>query len=194
MWTDHRYLIEACKRREPEAIEIFFDRYQQLVYRTALLLTRNPSLADDAVQDTFLRVLAKLDRYDPAFPLEAWLYRVSVNVTKNLLRKHKIVSFFKGGGVAPQEQRIRGKDEPSYALLAKERDDQLWERVLALPYKNRVVIVMKYYHSLSQEQIAESLRIPVGTVKSRLFHGLRKLRKGMETKDALDREALFHYE
>lgn len=186
-------LIEACKRREPEAIGTFFDRYQQLVYRTALLLTRNPMLADDAVTETFLRVFAKIDRYDPAYPIEAWLYRVSVNVTKNLLRKYRVTSilkfpFDKWDGLTVE------KDEPSYALLAKERDEHLWRKVLALPYKNRVVIVLKYYHGLSQEQMADVLEIPVGTVKSRIFHGLRKLRDGLEPIRKIDKETMFHYE
>ena len=66
-----------------------FEAHSALVFRMALLLTRSRTLADDVVQETFIRIFQKYHLYDPAKPIQPWICQIAMNVTRNLLRKNR---------------------------------------------------------------------------------------------------------
>jgi len=169
-------IIEQCKQGNMVARGQLFDVYKDQVYRTAYLITKSESLADDVTQETFIRVFAKIDSYDGSKAFEPWLYRVSINVAKNLMRKQRISSILR---LTQPSQR----NDPSENLLKLERDRMVWSCISALPYKVQCVIILKYINDLSQEDIAKALNIPVGTVKSRLHNGLQRL--GLQLKEVV---------
>ncbi|WP_409343359.1 RNA polymerase sigma factor [Paenibacillus sp. MBLB4367] len=156
----------ARKRAE----EVFND-YSTYVYRVALLLTRSASLADDVTQETFLKVFKKIHTYDPMKPMQPWIYRITVNTTRNLLRKQRWLSFV---GFTPDVQCESASVEGSIIQAAE--NEELLKEVNRLPLKGREVIVLHFYVGLKLTEIAETLQIPLGTCKSRLNAALKILR------------------
>ncbi|GIO99548.1 DNA-directed RNA polymerase sigma-70 factor [Paenibacillus lautus] len=152
--------------------EEVFNQYSTYVFRIALLLTKSASLADDVTQETFLKVFKNIHNYDCTKPMQPWIYRITVNTTRNLLRKHKWLSFV---GFTPDVQREFTSVEDS--IIQSVENEELLKEVNMLPLKGREVIVLHYYVGLKLAEIAETLQIPLGTCKSRLNAALKILRK-----------------
>jgi RNA polymerase sigma-70 factor, ECF subfamily len=165
--------VTRCKSRDISGLEYLYETYKSKVFRTAFLMTKNIHLSEDITQETFIRVFNKIDRFDSCSSFEPWLYKVTVNVTRNILRKNSVI------------QLLTGKNNDyDYSLidkiLKKEQDDFLGACISRLSFKTKSVIVLKYFNGFSQEEISSILEIPVGTVKSRIHNGLNKLRVQLE--------------
>lgn len=152
--------------------EEIFNQYSTYVFRIALLLTRSASIADDVTQETFLKVFKNIHTYDPEKPMQPWIYRITVNTTRNLLRKQKWLIFV---GSTPDVQLENTFVEDS--IIQALENEELLKEVNRLPLKCREVIVLRYYVGLKLAEIAETLQIPLGTCKSRLNASIKLLRK-----------------
>lgn len=167
-------IIKMCKQKDILAQSILYEQYSKQVYRTAYILTKSKTLAEDITQETFIRVFSKINLFKEGKSFNSWLYTITLNVAKNILKRQKWVNFF-----CPLEE-----DEPfcnynstEFICEHKERDRLMKEVIDRLPLKQKEVIILKYYNNFSQEEIADILGIPVGTVKSRIHTGLEKIRK-----------------
>lgn len=179
-------LIRRCINRDEESMSMLYEKYRDQVYRTAYLLTRNAVLSDDITQESFIRVFSKLHLYNAEYSFESWLYKVVLNVYRNMARKERFVStFLPFLDVDVPDGRIT----PAGTLEQNEQKDAISEIVRSLPLKLREVIILKYFVLLSQEEIAGALQIPVGTVKSRIHNGLERIRNQIEA-DASIKEVL----
>ena len=169
-------LIDSTLAGDQAAFGILFERYKNLVYRTSFLLLGDTDEADEALQEVFLKVYRSLSSYQPAKgAFTTWLYRITTNDCLNRMRGMKRDRF------VPLD--MAHHDNPPAALIQNSRqeaDQDLQRALVRLSDKLRVVIVLRYYGGLSYADIAESLSIPIGTVKSRLDLGLRTLRKELE--------------
>ena len=169
-------LIERTQAGDQAAFGLLFDRYKNLVYRTAYLILGDPDEADEALQEVFLKVYRSLSSYQPAKgAFTTWLYRITTNDCLNRLRRRKRER------LVPLD--LAHDDNPLASLPqdgSLEVDQDLHMALGRLSDKLRVVIVLRYYGKLSYAEIAESLSIPIGTVKSRLNLGLRTLRRELE--------------
>lgn len=108
-----------------------FEEYSPLVYRMALVLTRSSTLADDVVQETFIRIFQKYHLFDSSKPLQPWICKVTVNVARNMLRKHKwqlLTNRF------PVKQSAGSTEE---ILLQNETQQELWNSIQKLPQKSK---------------------------------------------------------
>lgn len=160
-------LSDGITQDQAEEIYISHSAY---VYRTALVLTKSKALAEDVVQETFLRVFQKFHTYDDEKPILPWIYKITVNVTRNLLRKQRWLSFI---GDAPEKE---GFDLVEASILKDEEEQELWAAVNRLSLKHREIIVLHYYCDMKLKEIADILAIPIGTCKSRLNSALNALR------------------
>ncbi len=179
-------LIRRCIDRDKDAMSILFETYRDQVYKTAYLLTRNSALSDDITQESFIRVFSKLHLYHAEYSFESWLYKLVLNVYRNMARKERFISTylpFMDANIS--DERIT----PDGSLERTEQKDAISEIVRNLPPKLREVIILKYFVLLSQEEIARALQIPVGTVKSRIHTALEKIRNQIES-DASIKEVL----
>jgi RNA polymerase sigma-70 factor, ECF subfamily len=167
-------LIQQLCHGSLVALGVLYDRYQLMVYRTALAITGDPEAAADLLQDVFLRLHRFVKRVDPQRPLEPWLYRMTANLSYTWVKRHQrwaksledIAEWLVGGKKNPPLQQVELNDT--------------WEEVqkalLALPLPHRVVVVLYYIDDLPLQDIADILDIPVGTVKSRLYYGRQALK------------------
>jgi RNA polymerase sigma-70 factor (ECF subfamily) len=179
-------LILQLQTGSLEALGQLYDRYQRLVYRTALAVTGDTDSAADLLQDVFLRLYRFIDNVDPTRPIEPWLYRMTTNLAYTYVKQRRrwcipledLVDWFSGGG----------KPNTSDEVEVNEERRRVQSAISKLPLPQRVVIVLYYLNDLSLQEIAEVLEVPEGTVKSRLHYGRLSLRKslGLNHEPALD--------
>jgi RNA polymerase sigma-70 factor (ECF subfamily) len=169
-------LIGRCQRGEELAIGALVRRYQNYVYRLCYLVMGTEQDAEDMTQETFVRAFRALPRYEirKGTSFEAWLYRIAVNACRSRMRR-------KWYQVLPWPENmpdpIATPDErPDRLLLRSERRNEVLEAVATLGEKHRLVVILRYFGGLSNEEIALALRIPSGTVRSRLHTARRRLK------------------
>ena len=178
-------LIRRFQRGQPRAFEALYDRYKDTVYRTAFFVTRNGGDAEEAVQETFLDVLRALPNYRVEGParFETWLYRVTVNRCRSRMRRKSLPSA-DWDDIEERLERIPASHpnhDPEGVTLRRERAVALWQAVDRLSEPQRVVVLLRYQQGLSYSEIARTLGISEGTVKSRLYHAHRKLREQLQS-------------
>ena len=167
---------------EIEAFEALVERYGRRIYALAYRMAGNDADAKDLTQEALIRVYRALRRIDPAANLESWLYRIVTNLYIDLLRrrpKARIESLdaplvtVKGDEVS-REVPDPGP-HPEEVVVDTQLDADIQRALLALSPDLRVVVVLSDVEGRSYEEIAEMVRIPVGTVKSRLHRARRVL-------------------
>ena len=178
-------LIRRFQRGQPRAFEALYDRYKDTVYRTAFFVTRSSGDAEEAVQETFLDVLRALPNYRIEGParFETWLYRVTVNRCRSRMRRKTLPSA-DWDEIEERLERIPSSHpnhDPEGVALRQERAVALWQAVDRLPEAQRVVVLLRYRQGFSYSEIAQTLSISEGTVKSRLYHAHRKLREQLRS-------------
>lgn len=162
-----------------EQAEAIFRDYSNQIYRTALFLTKSPTLADDITQDTFIQVYRKYHTYNRDKPILPWIYRIALNMTRKTIRRQKW-SFW-----AREIPDDKGFNSVEDTVLRNELDRELWQEINKLTHKSREIIVMHYYSGLKLSEIAAILNIPLGTCKSRLNSALSSLGKQLNCKNSV---------
>ena len=153
--------------------------HQQIVFRTAYLITRDSAEAEDVAQEAFLKAHRALWRFRPGAPFRPWLLRIvgneSINRRRSAARRERLALRAAGerssGGATPS---------PEAATLARERHEALLAALEELPEDQRLVVVCRYFLELSEAETATALGCRRGTVKSRLSRALDRLRTDME--------------
>ena len=158
-----------------EYIAELFHQHSASVYRTAFFLTKSRILADDITQETFIQIIRKFHLYDSSKPIEPWIYKITVNITRNMIRKQKLLGFVGKKSITPPEELV----EP--AVLRKESNSELWKEITQLPQKSKEVVILHFYAELTLSEVAKVLGIPLGTCKSRLHYALTRLRETKST-------------
>jgi RNA polymerase sigma-70 factor (ECF subfamily) len=134
-------------------------------------------LAEDLVQEAFLRVLRSIGQYRHPRPFKPWLYAIATNLARDHYKRAETRHTVSERG----DEVACGQDvRPEERVLAGEEAERVAAAVMALPAGQREAMVLRYYQSLSLSEIAEALGVPLGTVKSRLHLGLRRLRAELE--------------
>ena len=168
-----REAIEACRRGEREAFDSLVLRYQRDVYRLCYRYVNSHEDANDLAQEVFLKAWRAIGRFRGDSSFSTWLYRIAVNACLNFRALKR-----------PQTQELPATlADPVPGVASRiERDDEgrrVREAVSRLPEKQRATLILKLYHELTHEEVAEVLGSTVGTVKANLFHALGNLRRLM---------------
>ena len=139
--------------------------------RLAYLLTGSRPLAEDLVQEAFVRLYGRFrDLRDPG-AFEWYLRRTIVNLVRSHYRRVRVERAY-------LQRRAGERDEPAEPPDPGIREE-LWRALLALPERQRTAIVLRYYEDLPEASIAEAMRCPVGTVKSLISRGKERLRQSV---------------
>jgi RNA polymerase sigma-70 factor (ECF subfamily) len=163
-------VIERSRRGDSEAFAVLFERYKDLVYKTAALILDSPQEAEDVQQDVFVQVYRHLHQYDPArSAFTTWLYKITVNQCLTQRRRHRLWHRLGLDNAEPLA--------PVPSPEAHLGDEAVRRGLRHLSYKLRVILVLRYYHEFSYTEIQEILSIPIGTVKSRIHQALSELRR-----------------
>ncbi|WP_409290572.1 sigma-70 family RNA polymerase sigma factor [Peribacillus sp. SCS-37] len=159
--------------------------YGQSVLWLAYSYVKDKSLAEDITQEVFISCYKNLDAFRGDSSIKTWLYRITGNRCKDVLKSWSYRSR-KITGALFDDHRSDG-DSPEAAVLKKMEDRELSVRVLSLPVKYREVIYLYYFEEYSIDQISTLLSISAGTVKTRLHRGRKLLKDMYERGDSLGR-------
>lgn len=170
-----REWIEAARRGDASAFEELVRQYQEIAFRTAYLVVGDADEARDAAQDGFLRAHAALGRFRPGAEFRPWLLRIVANAARNRRRSAArrtdlALRAFRdaaSGDAAPS---------PEVLLVAQERRDELLAAINRLREEDRLVIALRWFLELNEEEMAAALDCPRGTIKSRLSRATGRLR------------------
>lgn len=169
-------LIRRGQRGDRLAIEVLIRRYQNYVYRLCYLVMGNEQDAEDMTQETFIRACRALPRFEirQGISFEAWLYRIAVNCCRSRMRRrwYQVLPW----PDSPPPLVIEPEDQPDRLAIRGEQRNEMLEAIDCLGEKHRLVVIMRYYAGLSNEEIARTLNIPSGTVRSRLHIARQRLR------------------
>lgn len=175
-FNDDACLVERLKKREPRAVAELYDRYGRAVYSLILRIVRNTAVAEDLVQETFLRIWNRVHAFDAERgALGGWMLAVARNRALDYVRSVD-------GRMAQQISQFEEFDNPGAftdfeeKLFNIDRARLVRDAMAKLNANQREVIEMAYYEGLSQSEMAQRLNQPLGTVKTWARSALKVLR------------------
>jgi RNA polymerase sigma-70 factor (ECF subfamily) len=174
-------LIHRCAEGDDAACAELMAEHQRMVVQLAMNLLGDRDEALDLSQEVFLRVFRTIHRFRGQSSLRTWIYRIAVNQARNKhrfwRRRHRADQVSLDQHIAAHgEFRSGGNTTPDRVLAQKELASQLQNALDALPFDQRTAIVLREVDGMSYEEIAFSLGVAVGTVKSRLTRARQALR------------------
>jgi RNA polymerase sigma-70 factor (ECF subfamily) len=170
-----RTLISEAKDGSAQALATLLQMNYAAVYRTLVKLTMDPRAAQDATQDAMERAIRNIRAYDPdKAKFSTWLVTIARNRWLDEVRKNRRTKPLAEGD---------GVENPYDPFVEIIRNSELLSALAGMDPKARAPVSMRFLMDMSYEEIAREMRIPLGTVKSRIFNGIRQLRK--ELKDGI---------
>jgi RNA polymerase sigma-70 factor (ECF subfamily) len=175
---DIQSLLERARSGDRSAFKAVISLYQRKVFLLAYSMLRNREDALDVVQETFMRLYQKFDAYERQKNFQGWLLQIAKNLCIDYYRKHNSRRREMESDKPVDEHNVAASDPESNPASSEVR--QVFLRSLdKLGDRQRLVFVMKHYNGLEYREIAQVLRISVGTVKSFHFKAVRNLRQLM---------------
>ncbi len=157
------------------------------IYRAAWMMTGDPWAAEDLAQDTFVVAIDKWDRFDGRSSRSTWLYGILVRLRqrrdRTLARMRRRLQAYADRN--PPKEIL----DPEVQLAASEWRESVWADVATLPAAQRDAIVLRYVEEFSYEEIAAAMNCAVGTAKTRVHHGLKRLKENGAHQHALTQPA-----
>jgi RNA polymerase sigma-70 factor, ECF subfamily len=179
---DDLVVIADCLAGKTAAFGALVGRYQDRLYNTVFRLVDNAEDALDVVQEAFLSAYQSLESFKGDSQFFTWLYRIAVNTAISHKRKRRVVARIDGrngeAALDPLDPSAHG--QPGHALERAEEEQRVHGALARLSPEHRAVLVMKELDGLKYEEIAEALRVPIGTVRSRLHRARLELRELFE--------------
>ena len=183
--TDEQ-LIGALRTGQKDSLAVLIDRWERPLFRFVYRMMPRAEDAQDICQETFLRVYDKAGRFDPSSRFSTWMYQIALNLCRDQMRKKKRW----GALVLPAAHRadddenaalnrFAGDEDPAEDVERTEKVALVRQAMLDLPGDQREVLVMKEYEGMKFKEIAAIVGCSESTVKSRMYYGLRNLRRAL---------------
>ena len=175
-----RRLMARLAAGEREALAPLMERHYRRVYRIALSYLRQPDDALDVVQECFVKAYQNAARWDGSAEAGPWLARIAVNLSIDRWRRNKRrQQTFAPLPEGDHDRSLGGSDDgPDRSVAGREARERLQAALATLPDRQRAVVVLRHYQDLSLDEIARTLGMSLGTVKSSLHRALQRLRDG----------------
>lgn len=168
--------IRRLKRGDVGGLACLIARYQEKALRTAFLITHDEPLAEDIVQDVFVRFYQRIKYFDEARPFEPYFMRCVVNAALNCLEQEKKTCSFDERGTTELENLLEEAASVEEQVEFNTLKWQIMEVLAELPPRQRAAIVQRYYLEMSEQEMSEVLDSPPGTVKWLLNAARTRLR------------------
>ncbi len=166
-----KHIVELLQERNEKAISLLYEHYGDTLYGVANKVVRNEELAQDVLQESFVKIWKKSDSYDPTkAKLFTWLFRITRNTAIDKLRSRNTKS----------DKEIQMDVSDVYNLGVDSIKPELMdvrENLDKIEDKYQVVLEALFFQGMTQQEASDELDIPLGTIKSRLKIGLRELKK-----------------
>jgi RNA polymerase sigma-70 factor, ECF subfamily len=182
-------VVALAQRGRASAFRELIRRYERPVFSLIYRMVRDRELAEDLAQDTFIKVLNHIDRYRPEFKLSSWLFKIANNVAIDHLRRRQIETVSIDGSPNAQTQDaieatsfdVVGHQESALdELEARELGGAIERAIASLRPEYRSCIMLRHVEGRSYEEIAATLDLPLGTVKTYIHRARHELRRSLE--------------
>ena len=180
-WTDEE-LVARSIRGDADSFSELVLRWERPIYALAYRTIGREEDARDVCQETFLRAFRALPGFRGQAKFSSWLYRIALNLCRDWIRRERRARVMQ----APEDVDLlevaaeAGPTESIEDLIARRDLGRAVERLMAhLPEEQRTAIILKEYHGLTFQEIADLVGCPLSTVKTRLYQGLSVLRRGL---------------
>ena len=180
--TDDKKLIAAVLKGDQEKFGELVERYQGRLVNYLYRLLRSVEEAQDLAQEVFFKIYQALDRYDARYKFSTWLFRVAQNAAIDRIRKRRLqlVSMDRQGdqeGSGRVWEFPSNRPGPYQDIRNRERGEAIQETIDQLPWEYRELIVLRHFGELSYDEIAMLKKMPLGTVKNKLFRGRQMMKE-----------------
>ena len=171
--------INQAQQGNDEAFARLVEHYQTPVYNLCYRMLGEPESAEDAAQESFLRAYQNLTRYDRQRPFATWLLSIAAHYCIDRLRKRRFTIFSldaeRDDDEAPMELPDTAALNPEQEVVHHEEQEQIQTALAGLDATDRAAVILRYWYDFSEIEIAESLKLTVSAVKSRLHRARRAL-------------------
>jgi RNA polymerase sigma-70 factor, ECF subfamily len=178
--TDDAELIQKLGARDPDALAVLYDRYGHLAYSLLVRITRDKSIAEDLVQELFIRVWNRTQNFDPRKgKLSVWILSIARNIAIDHIRSAQ-------ARFQSNQRSLEQTDQLSFSYKPQEPESiidnakAVRQAFSELNSKQRKVLEMAYFEGFSQSEIAARLQEPLGTVKSWMRSAIERLRTAVK--------------
>jgi RNA polymerase sigma-70 factor (ECF subfamily) len=175
-------LIRRVAERQPDALAELYDRFAPTLLALARRILDNHADAEEVLQEVFVQVWNRSERYDPArSSVSTWLVLIARSRAIDRLRSRKVVerTHEAGGQAASGAGEGYASPEALENVFIQERHERVRHEMAALPAEQRQVLEMAFYQGLTQSEIAAKAGLPLGTVKTRTLLAMKKLRNAL---------------
>ncbi len=185
--SDPEVVAQARKGSEAAYRELL-TRYERPVFSLVFRMVRDRETAEDLAQETFIKVLNNLDRYSPEFKFSSWLFKIANNLTIDHLRRRRVDTIsIEGAPDAVTAESARATsiavvspgESPLEELESKELGSAIERAIGKLRPEYRACIMLRHVHDKSYEEIAEIVKLPLGTVKTYIHRARHELRTAL---------------
>lgn len=168
MRTQEQLWVRAALKGDRTAFMRIVEAYQRPVFNLCYRMLGDGVEAEDAAQETFLRAYTKLSTYNPGHKFSSWLFSIASHycIDRIRQRRYQMVSWDE---LPPWQSLAADEPEPEQATLAREARDRLHQLLNSLQPDYRAAVILRYWHDMPYEEIAETLDTTVSAIKSRLF-------------------------
>jgi RNA polymerase sigma-70 factor, ECF subfamily len=172
-------IARGLRRRDPDLLDRLIEQYQHRLLRYLVHLTGRRELADDLFQETWIRVLERGHQFNDKYAFTTWLFSVARNLAIDYMRRKQPASLDglmnNKDDAAPFDLPATGSAMAFDLTLQREQNEHIAAAMQHLPAEYREAIVLRFQEGMSLEEIASLARVPLGTVKSRIYRGLSAL-------------------
>ena len=172
--------ITLLKQGDIRGLESLVKTYQTKALRAAYLIVQDHDLANDVVQDAFIRANDRINEFDPTRPFGPWFFRIVINIAKRTASKNnRLLRFDYLSGNAENALNLIIKDMTSGPEAKIEKSDLqqiVWIALGKLPLDQRAVIIQRYYLDMTGNEISKNMGVPLGTIKWRFHAAHNQLR------------------
>jgi RNA polymerase sigma-70 factor (ECF subfamily) len=175
---DDSALVAESVAGNREAFDVIVERHRRIIYQVCYRFVNNHEDASDLAQDVFVRAWKGLKNFKGQSALQTWLYRIAVNACLNRVATKTPATEPIDATEHVADVRIEGAQQ---AMLREERAVAVRKAIATLPDKQRATLILRTYHDMSHQEIADILGSSVGAVKANFFHALNNLKKILGT-------------
>ncbi len=168
MYADETLWIKRARRGDEGAFSQLVEAYQRPVFNLCYRMLGDAVEAEDAAQETFIRAYTRLTSYDPSRKFSSWMLAIASHYCIDRLRQRRM-GLVAWDDLPPSNWLSDTQPRPEEVILDRETQRQIRGLLNSLPPDYRAVVVLRYWHELSYEEIAETLHTTVPAIKSRLF-------------------------
>ena len=182
-------VVELARKGSEAAYRELLTRYERPVFSLIFRMVRDREMAEDLAQETFVKVLNNIDRYSPDFKFSSWLFKIANNLTIDHLRRRRVDTISIEGApdaVTAESAKatsisiVAGDESPLAELESRELGQSIERAIAKLRPEYRACILLRHVEDRSYEEIAEIVKLPLGTVKTYIHRARHELRAALD--------------